>query len=233
MRIAALDTATRATATAVADVVPGEAVGFAVERYRESPPGGRPGHASQLLGALEEVLNAAGGGWEGIDRIAVGIGPGTFTGLRIGVASAQALARSSGTPLVGVSSLHALGLGAGVVEGGVLALIDARRGEVFAAGWPAGGDPLQAPLQPRPVVLAPEQLADHAVRGSVAVGDGAIKFRAVLEQLGVVVPPDDDAMHRVSAVNHCRLAPALAPASRPQDVQPAYLRIPDAEIAKR
>ena len=239
MRIAALDTATRATATAVADVAPGEAAGivggieFAVERYREAPAGGRPGHAIELLGALEEVLQAAGGGWDRVDRIAVGIGPGTFTGLRIGVASAQALARSSGIPLVGVSSLHALGLGAEKLSGpAILALIDARRGEVFAAGWPAGGDLLQAPLQPEPVVLAPEQLQEHAGRGSVAVGDGAIKFRAVLEQLGVVVPPDDQPVHRVSAINHCRLAAALDPAPRPQDVQPAYLRIPDAEIAQ-
>jgi tRNA threonylcarbamoyladenosine biosynthesis protein TsaB len=87
-------------------------------------------------------------------------------------------------------------------------------------------------LQPEPVVLDPEQLRDHAPRGSVAVGDGAVRFRAVLEQFGVVVPPDDHAVHRISPINHCRLAAALDPARRLQDVQPAYLRIPDAEIRK-
>jgi tRNA threonylcarbamoyladenosine biosynthesis protein TsaB len=234
MRIVALDTATRATATAVADVVPGEPPQFAVERYQEPPAGGRPGHARELLGALDDVLKASGAGWSRVDRIAVGVGPGTFTGLRIGVASAQALARSRAIPLVGVSSLHALGLGAAEWRrAAVLALIDARRGEVFAAGWPAGGDLQQPPSAPKPSVLAPEQLQDHVARGSVAVGDGAIKFRATLEQLGVSVPGDHVPVHRVSAISHCRLAVALDPAPSPQDVQPAYLRIPDAEMAGR
>lgn len=233
MRIVALDTATRATVTAVADVVPGEPPRFAVELYHEPPAGGRPGHASELLGALDDVLQAADGGWNRVDRIAVGVGPGTFTGLRIGVASAQALARSRAIPLVGVSSLHALGLGAADWRSeGILALIDARRGEVFAAGWPAGGDLMRPPSQPEPSVLAPERLQDHAAPGSVAVGDGAIRFRAVLEELGVVVPRDNEPGHRVSAINHCRLAAASDAALRPQDVQPAYLRIPDAEIAE-
>ncbi len=232
MRIVALDTATRATATAVADVLPGEPPQFAVERYHEPAPDGRPGHARELLVALQEVLEAAGGGWNGVDRVAVGIGPGTFTGLRIGVASAQALARSGGIPLVGVSSLHALGLGAAAWRSiGVLALIDARRGEVFAAGWSAGSDLLQAPSQPGPMVLAPERVRDHAARGTVAVGDGAIEYRAVLEKLGVVVPGDDEPAHRISAINHCRLSAMLDAAPRPEDIQPAYLRIPDAEIA--
>jgi tRNA threonylcarbamoyladenosine biosynthesis protein TsaB len=232
MRIVALDTATRATATALADVLPGEPPQFAVERYHEPAADGRPGHGRELLVALQEVLEAAGGGWSCVDRVAVGIGPGTFTGLRIGVASAQALARSGGIPLVGVSSLHALGLGAADWRStGVLALIDARRGEVFAAGWSAGSDLLQAPLHPGPMVLAPERLRDHAARGSVAVGDGAIRYRAVLEDFGVAVPGDDDPAHRISALSHCRLSAMLAAAPRPRDIQPAYLRIPDAEIA--
>lgn len=232
MRIVALDTATRATAAALADVVAGEPLRFSVERYRESPAGARPGHASELLGAIEEVLGAASSGWEKVDRIAVGIGPGTFTGLRIGVASAQALARSAEIPLVPVSSLHALGLGAGALQpAAILALIDARRGEVFAAGWPAGGDLLAPPSAPPPSVLAPERLQDHARHGWVAVGDGAVKFRTVLEQIGVSVPADDLPVHRMSAINHCRLAAAIEPARLPEDVQPEYLRIPDAEIA--
>lgn len=232
MRIVALDTATRATATAVADVPPGELPQFAVERYRAPGAEGRPGHARELLVALEEVLESAGGGWNDVDRIAVGTGPGTFTGLRIGIASAQALARSRSLPLVGVSSLHALGLGAADwCSEGLLALIDARRGEVFAAGWSAGTDLLQAPSEPGPSVLAPEQLADHVAVGSIAVGDGAIKYRAVLERLGVVVPSDDEPVHRIAAINHCRLSATLDAALRPQDIQPMYLRIPDAEIA--
>lgn len=242
MRVVALDTATRATATAVADVGESGAPGRSRERYHAGPADGPPGHAVELLGAVEQVLGEVGGGWEAVDRIAVGIGPGTFTGLRIGVASAQALACSRGLPLVGVSSLHALGLGAAsLLAAGLLgedlrtapllALIDARRGEVFAAGWPAGADRLQPPSSPEPCVLPPAQLHAHALRGSVAVGDGAVKFREVLEELGVVVPTDDDAANHISAVSHCRLAALAAPAEQPEDVQPEYLRIPDAEIA--
>jgi len=243
MRIVALDTATRATAVAVAEVHDGEVPRRWVARYEVAPETGPPGHAVELLAAVERALADAGdgwegadagGGWEGVDRIAVGIGPGTFTGLRIGVASAQALAWTRGLPLVGVSSLHALGLGAGLLQAGpltapLLALIDARRGEVFAAGWPAGADLLAPPSSPEPSVFAPEQVQAHAARGSVAVGDGAIRFRAVVEQFGVIVPVDSDPVHQISAVNHCRLAATLEPARRPQDVQPAYLRIPDAE----
>jgi len=232
MRVVALDTATRATAAALADIAAGQSPSFAVERYRERPAGARPGHAAELLGAIEELLEAAGGGWGRVDRIAVGVGPGTFTGLRIGVASAQALARAGGIPLVPVSSLHALGLGAaGLGSGVILALIDARRGEVFAAGWRAGGDLLQAPSLPEPSVLAPRQLHEHAGPGCVAVGDGAVRFREALEPLGVRVPADDDPAHRVSAVNHCRLAVTIEPAPSPDAVQPTYLRLPDAEIA--
>jgi tRNA threonylcarbamoyladenosine biosynthesis protein TsaB len=232
MRVVALDTATRATATALADVLAGQAPAFAVAGYREPPAGSRPGHAQELLGEIEALLQDAGGGWDKVDRIAVGIGPGTFTGLRIGVAIAQSLARAVGRPLVPVSTLHALGLGAGdLIPGAVLALIDARRGEAFAAGWHAGGDLLQPPSQPEPSVLAPEQLREHAGPGSVAVGDGAVKFRGILEQLGVFVPADDHPAHRVSAVHHCRLATICEPAPSLDAVQPSYLRLPDAEIA--
>ena len=239
MRIVSLDTATRATAVAVAEVDADRLPQRFAESYHVTSPAGPPGHAVDLLGGVERVLAELGGGWEAVDTIAVGIGPGTFTGLRIGVASAQTLAWSRGLPLVGVSSLHALGLGsAGLLPAELhaaplLALIDARRGEVFAAGWPAGADPLEMPSSPEPSVLAPERLRAHAEPGSVAVGDGAIRFRAVLEQLGVVVPTDGDPLHNVSAVSHCRLAATMEPAQRPQDVQPAYLRIPDAEIARR
>lgn len=236
MRVLALDTATGATAVAVADVDDGKQPERSATAYREPPRTGPPGHATELLGAVEQVLAEIGGGWEAVDRIAVGIGPGTFTGLRIGVASAQALAVARGLPLVGVSSLHALGLGTGGLLGEdlpLLALIDARRGEVFAAGWPAGADQLQPPAAPEPAVLKPEQLHAHVAPGAVAAGDGAIKFKAVLDGLGVVVPKVDDPANRISAVSHCRLASRLTPARRPDQVQPAYLRIPDAEIQSK
>ena len=101
---------------------------------RDDPePGARPMHAARLLAAAEEALGAAGVGWEDVDRLAIGVGPGSFTGLRIGIATARALAQGRGLPLVGVSSLEALARGAAAPL--VLAVLDARRGEAFAAAW--------------------------------------------------------------------------------------------------
>jgi tRNA threonylcarbamoyladenosine biosynthesis protein TsaB len=81
------------------------------------------------------------------------------------------------------------------------------------------------------VALGPEELARQWTSG-LAVGDGAVRFRAALERAGLQVPPDDSALHLVSAGWHCRLARGEAPGA-PGAVQPSYLRLPDAEIARR
>jgi tRNA threonylcarbamoyladenosine biosynthesis protein TsaB len=221
MRVLAFDTATSATVVALRD----GATGFELELRDDPPVGGRPGHAQKLLRLVEDALGQAGG-WSVVDRIAVGIGPGTFTGLRIGISTAHALARGAGLPLVGVSTLASLehaALASLADQRSVLAVIDARRGEAFVAG---------AGLSPR--VLTPAALGDvagqRASDGVIAVGDGAIKFRELLESAGAHVPEDGATVHRVSAVEHCVLAESLD-ATRPEDVQPEYLRLPDAEIS--
>jgi tRNA threonylcarbamoyladenosine biosynthesis protein TsaB len=210
--ILGFDTATRSTAVAL------WAPGHAVERRDDPPPDGRPAHASRLLALIEDVLD---GDWDQVDRIAVGVGPGGFTGLRLGIATARALAQARDLPLVGVSSLAALAAGArgsDPVEGSVVAVIDARRGEVFAA----------APGAFEPVALVPEALAARIVPGSLAVGDGAVRFRGVLERAGAVVPADDSPLHRVSAVQVCRLGATGEPAGR-DALLPDYRREPDAK----
>lgn len=219
MRVLALDTATAATAVALVD----REAGVEVEARDDPPAGSRPSHAAKLLSLVEQVLAGAGGGWAAVDRIAVGVGPGTFTGLRIGVATAQGLARAQDKPLVGVSTLQSLTLGAvGDVAAAqtLLAVIDAKRNEAFA------GAPDIAPC-----VLKPEQLGDLA-SGRLAIGDGAIKFRAVLEAAGATVPADASRLHRVSALWHCRLAETARPRPLSQ-IQPEYLRVPDAELSQR
>jgi tRNA threonylcarbamoyladenosine biosynthesis protein TsaB len=217
VRILALDTATAATVAALLDTTSG----LAVEARDDPPPLSRPSHGSRLLGLVETVLEEAGGGWSAIDRIAVGVGPGTFTGLRIGVASAQALARARDLPLVPILTLDSLARAAAEPAAALgslpLAVIDARRGEAFTGG----------PHIP-PGVLTPDRLAEIA-GGHLAVGDGAIKFRHVLEVAGATVPADDSVLHRVSALWHCRLA-ETAPARPLGAVQPLYLRVPDAEL---
>lgn len=231
MRVLAFDTATSLTAVALRDLDDAANACLrttvdltAVDR---PPAGGRPGHAQRLLALIQELLEQSGSGWEAVDRIAVGTGPGTFTGMRIGIATAQALAAATDTPLVGVSTLQSLeqaALGPLSVPRPVLAVIDARRGEAFVAG---DGLP--------PSVLTPAELgemaAERAGREAIAVGDGAVKFRELLEQAGVHVPPDDAPTHSVSAREHCRLAAMQVPSADGR-VKPEYLRLPDAEIVK-
>jgi tRNA threonylcarbamoyladenosine biosynthesis protein TsaB len=211
--ILGFDTATPATAVAV-----WSPDGPAVERRDDPPPGERPGHASRLLALVDEVV----GDWAAIDRIAVGVGPGGFTGLRLGIATARALAQAKNTPVVGVSSLAALAAGA-VDEGAahVVAVIDARRGEVFAAA--AGEFP--------PVALAPAALADRIKPGWLAVGDGAVRYRAELERAGAAVPADGSSLHQISALQVCRLGAAVEPVDR-DALLPDYRREPDATPRK-
>jgi tRNA threonylcarbamoyladenosine biosynthesis protein TsaB len=183
-----------------------------------------------LLREVEDTV-ASAGGWDRIELIGVGIGPGSYTGLRIGIATARALAQSLDLPIAAVSSLAGLGRGIGeLTEAGGrprLATIDARRGEIFAALEGAGSEALWPPF-----VAAPDELAvrlESLPEPPLAAGDGAVRFRDELEAVGVTVPADADEVHRIAARHVCELAAASAPA-RPDQIEPLYLRAPDAEV---
>lgn len=210
--ILGIDTSTAATAAAVLGP------GFEAEARDDPAAGERPRHATRLLTLVEDVL-AQAGGWDAVERIAVGVGPGGFTGLRHGISTARALAQARAIPVGGVSSLEALARGARHA-GVVYAVIDARRGEVFAAGWRDG-----APLL-EPVAIAPERLAERLQEGALAVGDGAVRFREQLERAGAAVPEDRSPSHRVSALEVCRIG---AEGGAADDLPlPDYRREPDA-----
>lgn len=222
MIVLGLDTATPDTCVGLVSDTDG--LPIALTRQHRPGPGERPGHAEQVLRLAAEVLHEAGLTFGAVDRIAVGVGPGTFTGLRIGVATARALAQASGSRLAAVSTLQALAAGAAAgTDGTVLACVDARRGEVFAAAYRGG----QCLLAARAV--APDSLPSlvAALGGRPhAVGDGAVRYRDALAGLADV-PDDADARHHVDGETLCALA-RHAPAVDRDTLMPDYVRAPDA-----
>jgi tRNA threonylcarbamoyladenosine biosynthesis protein TsaB len=193
MLILAFDTATDvATSALVAD---GEVLGERVSR------------ALTLLEDVDALLRQAGAHTRDVDALAVGIGPGSFTGVRVGLATARGLALALGVPVAGVSTLDALASGAP----GAVPVVDARRGEVFV-------------LREEPRVLAPGDL--ELPSGTVCVGSGAVRYRSVLEAAGADIPPDQDERHLPRARFHAQLARDFGPA---EAVEPLYLRVPDAD----
>ncbi|HEY5659890.1 MAG TPA: tRNA (adenosine(37)-N6)-threonylcarbamoyltransferase complex dimerization subunit type 1 TsaB [Gaiellaceae bacterium] len=190
MLILAFDTATDAATSALVDGA--EVLGERVSR------------AATLLEDVDALLRQAGMQTRDLEALAVGTGPGSFTGVRIGLSTARGLALALGIPVAGVSTLDALASGAL----GALPVIDARRREVFVPG---------GVLPPADVEIEP---------GRLCIGSGAVRYRDVLAAKGADIPPDADERHIPRARFHAGLARDFGPA---EEVEPLYLRVPDAD----
>ncbi len=192
----------------------------------DAAAGRRVAHEIHLL------LLGAGIGLDRIDRIIVGVGPGGFTGLRIGIATALGLGQACGVPVVGASSLEALAaaIAAAVPSASLLVpVIDAKRREVFAAAYRFTPEGLQTVVEPVATTAAglDELLTHVAVPGGGAwiAGDGLARWSEAPRRFTAAVP-DDPAAHAVRAVHlagRVRDGASLA-------VSPLYLRLPDAEV---
>jgi tRNA threonylcarbamoyladenosine biosynthesis protein TsaB len=227
----ALDTATPATVAAA--VAPD---GTSAARIDVPAAGERPGHTRLLLGLAGEVLQATGGDWDDVGRIVLGLGPGTFTGIRVGVATGRALALAADALVVGVPTPAALaeaagGPGAPWAGRPVLVVQDARRRECFLTLYPDGrpGPEDAVPWTVAQAGLA-EAVAALAVRPAVAVGDGALAFADALRGAGVEVP-EDPASHAVDGLALIRAAAGREggnPVAEPALARPLYVRDADA-----
>ena len=165
--------------------------------------GVRRAEARSVLAAADELMRKVAIAPSELNGIVVGTGPGSFTSIRMGLATARGLALALDIPVAGVSTLHAFAGGRPV--------IDARRGEVFTDG---------------PLVSRPEDLA---VDGARLVGDGAIRYRELFEAAGALIPADDDPVHLPAAERLVAYVTSYGPA---EAIEPLYLRAPDAKPAQ-
>jgi tRNA threonylcarbamoyladenosine biosynthesis protein TsaB len=194
-----------------------------------------PRRRDDAVPAIEQLLSWSGLEVTALGGIAVGVGPGLYTGLRVGIEIAKTLAQVLHLPIVGLSSLDALAYAVRTTRRRVVAVIDARRGEVFSAFYRAvpGGVVREGPYRvERPAALAAELVA--APEEMLLVGNGAILYRRELEEPGARVAFAPAALAQP-------WAPALVELATPRfireetdrlhDVVPMYLRKTDAEIA--
>lgn len=218
MILLAVDTALDACAAAVAFHRDG-----AVEVVAETEVIGR-GHAECLMRVVDAALDRARLAHADLDGYAVSVGPGSFTGIRVGVAAVRGFALASGKPAVAVSSLEALAAEARALAPGraVVATLDARKDEVYAQGFAADGAPLGAPF----VAPAARAAALAVDRAAVVIGSGAPLLASAdprVEVLAATPFPAIDTLARLAL-------PRLAVATPGRDLpSPLYVRAPDAK----
>jgi tRNA threonylcarbamoyladenosine biosynthesis protein TsaB len=210
MRVLAMDTSLEACSVAIAGgrggpVLVSEMIGR--------------GHAERLFGMIDAAMQDAGLAFADLDRIAVTVGPGSFTGLRVGIAAARGFALALGRPAVGIGTLdvHAASARGLVGARPVLALLDARRDELYGQAFDADGLPLSAPM-----IAGADVLRRALIPGMVLAGSGAPMVAALVEGAEIV--------HTLSAPDIAAvLALAVAAPDPVSPPRPLYLRAPDAK----
>ena len=223
MKILALDTATDSCSVAATD--DGRVAAELTIRKNQT-------HSKHLMEMVHSVLQIAGFGAADLDGLAVTIGPGSFTGLRIGISTIKGLAHALGKPVVGVSTLQALARQCSQTSSLICPMLDARKGEVYAATYRFNADQLVQKTKARAMI--PEAVAEDIKSPCLFIGTGARLYR---QSIGAVV---GDLARFVSAGQNMIRASSVAFLSMPRfeandtdpiaDLIPQYIRKSDAEL---
>jgi len=188
-------------------------------------------HSRRLLGSVDWVMQAAGLGWDELDGVAISLGPGSFTGLRIGMAAAKGIVFAAQKPLIGVQTLDAIALSCPVIDRPLWCLLDARKQEVYAACYQTG--PHGLPEQCSPVeAIRPEILLEKIEGSALVAGPGLSEYHdlfAAKEGLQLIPP----ALSSPSAARIGFLAAEQLLRGETQDpatIAPMYVRASEAEV---
>jgi tRNA threonylcarbamoyladenosine biosynthesis protein TsaB len=212
VRVLAIETSTRRGSVAIAD--DGNVLGALFHEELNA-------HAERVLGLIEELLASAGWARGSLDRVAVGVGPGSFTGLRVGIALAQGIALGLGRPILGVGSLRAMASALPTSDARArIAVLDARRSELFVAAYAPNGDELLAPNAIPIAEVEATLKAALAGRAAVLVGEGATLLGGAF---ALERGPELDLPHAAAVA---RLGTLLDPKS--SSAEPMYVRGPGA-----
>lgn len=222
-RTLAVDTATRTQVVALLD-------GDAVLEHRQRLV--RYNHGSSLLGTLQEVLGAQRLGVSDCDLLVVGLGPGSFTGLRVGMATVKALGRAASVPVVGVSTLHAIAHPAAIAHPGapIFAAIDAHRGQIYAGVFQADADGVSQTIVAERAWSEGELLkafSEH--EGAQFLGQSLAKYPALLDAV-TLAPAWASVPHGAALAELGRAQFETQGAADLASLEPNYIRKSDAEI---
>lgn len=222
MRILALDTSTRTCSVAV--LADGRVADVSLTSSRT--------HSHHLMQMVDQALVLAGFRVKELDALAVTRGPGTFTGLRIGISAAKAMALAAGKPLFGISGLEALATQAAVTQRLICTMVDARRSEVYCACYRADAAGLRRVADER--VCPPEKMIEAIDEPCLFVGNGAELYRHVVLEMrgkdGIIAPPVQNdirasTLARMAAERLCK-----GQGTENAGLVPQYLRKSDAEL---
>ena len=199
-------------------------------------------HAETLVPAIQFVCAQAQVSLAQLDAVAVDVGPGLFTGLRVGLATAKAVAFGCDVPLLGVTSLAALAFSARLANRMILAAVDARRAEIFYATYRGTDDGIECVAEPKvgePLAVVKQLALDQPdgqpagqAAGLLAVGDGALRYGELFESVpGLVLGPTELRYPSATALVQLAHSQALREEfATPAEIVPLYLRAPDARI---